>query len=919
MRSLFIESPCQWLGRCYIQSTQQEIPMTISATRTRAKREASEPWPPLKVPALIGLSIVYVISGKLGLMLALPPGYASAIFPPSGIGVAAVLLGGRAALPWVFASAFLLNLWIGYDLGTQLGWVSISSAALIGLASTLQAAAGGYVLRKIIGYPLLFASIPVLAASGLLSPLVCLISASLSVGSLVMLGVIQTDHASLHWLTWWLGDTLGLLLALPLVLVLLAEPRPLWRARALSVAVPTLLVFALLVSGYALVNRREQRQNLAEFAALAHKVKDEIKLRFDLQESLLDQAQSLFSLPGENGTVTLTRTQFTHFVRNAIERYASIQAIEWAPRVAGAERDQFELAQREDIPSFEIRERDTAGQLQRAGGRDHYQPVTYVAPMRGNEAAIGFDLASNPARREALALSTQTRGTVATVPVRLVQEQQDQAGVLLIQAVKEGPHKDDVVLAVLRMGDFMSQAAAFAESQLFLRLVDVAQGEDLYNTFPGARSQPYLDEAIELGTRQYKLQAAPTPTYVAAHQTWQSWAVLVVGLLSTGVLGGFLLLGTGQKAQAEAIVEERTRELRKRETALANAQKIASVGSWEWDLAKNEMTWSEELYHLFGMAPRQSAQQQTAFLEQVHPEDRHNVKDAMAHALADGRRFQLEHRLLVASGEERIVEQQAVVELDEAGRVRYMMGTVHDITERKKLDRLKNEFISTVSHELRTPLTSIRGAIGLLAGQFADTLPGNVRQMLEIADRNSRQLAALINDLLDLEKIVAGRLVLHMQATDLSALAKRAIEDNDGYARKHDVELVLEGAPENAQVIGDAHRLLQVFANLISNAVKFSPSGGRVEISVAIKDGKRHVTVRDHGSGIPKEFHGRIFGRFAQADSSDSRRKGGTGLGLSITKAIVEAHQGHVGFDETPGGGATFWFELPGADARTHV
>ena len=248
---------------------------------------------------------------------------------------------------------------------------------------------------------------------------------------------------------------------------------------------------------------------------------------------------------------------------------------------------------------------------------------------------------------------------------------------------------------------------------------------------------------------------------------------------------------------------------------------------------------------------------------------------------------------------------------DKENDIKGFLGIGLDITERKKVESMKSEFISTVSHELRTPLTSIRGALGLVLGRSADQFSDKTRNMLEMANRNSERLTLLINDILDLEKIESGRLEFDFVTVDLVALARRALEDNEGYAQTHQVKLQLDTMLDSASVWGDEHRLLQVFANLISNAVKYSPSEGQVEISVTLHEGGYRVAVRDHGKGIPEEFYGRIFQRFAQADSSDTREKGGTGLGLSITKAIVEFHNGQIGYESEPDKGAEFHFDLP--------
>ncbi|MDH5368554.1 MAG: PAS domain S-box protein [Gammaproteobacteria bacterium] len=251
----------------------------------------------------------------------------------------------------------------------------------------------------------------------------------------------------------------------------------------------------------------------------------------------------------------------------------------------------------------------------------------------------------------------------------------------------------------------------------------------------------------------------------------------------------------------------------------------------------------------------------------------------------------------------------AVSEMEFDGE-RMFTGIVRDITERKRLERMKAEFISTVSHELRTPLTSIRGALNLVIGKVGDKIEGKPKRMLEMAERNSERLTLLINDILDLEKIESGSLAFEFKKLDIIKLTRQAIDENEGYSQKHGVVLKLNTSLENASVFGDQNRLLQVYANLISNAVKFSQAGEQVEIIVEGNNDSYRVAVQDHGSGIPESFHNRIFQRFAQADSSDTREKGGTGLGLSITKAIVERHGGKIDFETEQGKGTKFYFDL---------
>ncbi|RBW49415.1 hypothetical protein DS878_13595 [Marinobacter sp. F3R11] len=247
---------------------------------------------------------------------------------------------------------------------------------------------------------------------------------------------------------------------------------------------------------------------------------------------------------------------------------------------------------------------------------------------------------------------------------------------------------------------------------------------------------------------------------------------------------------------------------------------------------------------------------------------------------------------------------------------------VEDISERKKVERMKNQFVSTVSHELRTPLTSIAGAIGLLAGGAAGTLPPKAMEMMVIAERNARQLTTLINDLLDIEKLVAGKLNIHVQKQPLKPLLEQAVIINQPYGAQRGITVHLAAGTPLAEIVVDDQRLLQALNNLISNAIKFSPDNGRVDLSARLQSGLESpmvsISVQDSGEGVPETFRNQIFQRFAQADSSNTRSQGGTGLGLAITRELITAMDGEVGFESPPGQGANFWIRLPVVTSDEH-
>ncbi|MBK8063264.1 MAG: PAS domain S-box protein [Betaproteobacteria bacterium] len=245
------------------------------------------------------------------------------------------------------------------------------------------------------------------------------------------------------------------------------------------------------------------------------------------------------------------------------------------------------------------------------------------------------------------------------------------------------------------------------------------------------------------------------------------------------------------------------------------------------------------------------------------------------------------------------------------GTVLSVIAQGRNITQQLEAERLKQEFTSTLSHELRTPLTSIIGSLQLINSGMLGDLNKDQTELTEVAERNGIRLLDLINDILDIEKVESGKLTLFPETIALDELVREALKLNQGFAERYKVKLVAHEPLPALQVHADRKRLLQVMTNLLSNAAKFSPADGEVEVEMREKGGDVLVTVSDRGSGIPENFRARIFGRFAQADSTDTRAKGGTGLGLAICKRMIELMEGTIGFANREGGGTTFWFELP--------
>jgi PAS domain S-box-containing protein len=417
------------------------------------------------------------------------------------------------------------------------------------------------------------------------------------------------------------------------------------------------------------------------------------------------------------------------------------------------------------------------------------------------------------------------------------------------------------------------------------------------------------------------------------------------GALATGMLvAGFIVL-CSILLVASAIVVRREAEamgqakdqLRRSEQVLAEAGEMAHLGAW-WidlenpeDLNANRLQWSDEVYRIFGYEPGGIEATNALFFEHVHPDDRGRITAAVARAMAERAPYSLEHRIVRPDGTERIVHEHAQIVCDERGQPRRIVGAVQDITERKRMEleltaarlaaegakaqaeeasRAKDRFLAVLSHELRTPLTPVLAGVALV--QQDARLPPAMRQRLELIRRNVELEARLIDDLLDLTRIARGKVDLDRRRIELGTIIERAVEVCRPDIEARGLHFEVDHGPGGHVIEADAGRLQQVFWNILKNAVKFTPHGGRVALRCRRDDDQVVVEVSDSGIGIAPEAFVHIFDAFAQADRTIARQFGGLGLGLAISRALVEMHGGSIAAHSSgPGQGATFTIRLP--------
>jgi len=878
------------------------------------------------------LAAAYVFSGWLGSLLAVPPGYATAVFPAAGVALAALLLYGAPLAPGVWLGSFAMNLAIGYQGSGHVTATNASLAATIAIGSTAQALAGVWLIRRAIGFPNALDREKDIGLFLLLGgPLSCLVSATTGVMSLHFYGLIATDQYLQNWLVWWVGDAIGVVVTTPLLFAILGKPRPAWRPRRTALVLPPIALLAASVALFLLASRWEQDRLRVAFHQRADTVATNLETGVDGYLQFLRAIERFYVISG-----TVDRHKFHEFAQTALRDFPGLAALSWNPRVRDAARASFEAAVRhEGYAGFRFMERDAQGRLRPAARRDEYIVVTYIEPYAGNEAALGYDIGSDARRRAAIERAHESGATVATGRIRLVQEPGEQWGILLLQPVyRDGEALNDAesrrralqgfAAGVLRMSSIVRAAMPVADRHdMSLRFLDESapQSERTLHEINAGIATPAaealrFDHIFEAAGRSYRIVALPTPAYLAAHPALVAWSVLVASLVFCALLEAFLLFVTGRAAQVARLVEERTQELRDSRERLALAIEGSNQALFDWDVVTGKVVLGEQWSRIIGGGHGTLVTTINDFQALVHPDDVPQVRQQSADLVRGQRSFYyVEHRVRSETGGWIWVASRAkVVERDAAGCATRVAGTNVDITERKEVERLKNGFIATVSHELRTPLNAIIGVTEILIEDARDLKREEEIEPLERVLRAGRHLLALINDILDLSKIEAGKMELYFDSFPIAPLVEDVVKTIQPMAQKNGNQLVVNCSADTGTMYADQTRVRQALLNLVSNANKFTDRG-KVTISAqrTVEDGGAWITlaVTDTGIGVTPELMGRLFQEFVQAETTTTRRYGGTGLGLVISRRFCQMMGGDITVESEIGRGSTFTIRLP--------
>jgi len=671
----------------------------------------------LKTLGLIfSLAATYWLSARLGLALTAPPVFATAVWPPAGVALGATLIWGKRALPGIWLGAVFAN--------ARFSWLEpiptegFLLAAGIAIGASLQAGLVAQWIRSGKGYAEAFKNdrsiVRLLILAG---PVGCFINATFGNGLLLWLGMANLSDVPINWATWWAGDTIGALIFTPLMLIVLAHPHSFWRPMWRTVAMPLTLSFMLVMGLFAYASSVEKQRRQNEFLHLADVA------TASLNASLRDYGATLAALKGLfDASEQVSCAEFQSFAQTLLTGKHVLQALEWAQSVSLDERKVFEQGQRLcGKQGAVITEMGSQGKLVAAEVRPAYLPVVYIEPLQPNQQALGFNLISESARREAIEAARDQNRQTASRMIRLVQAPQARSSLLLVAPIYrkqadlgtlEGRRANfkGVVLGVLRIEDVLGEALKSLGSQRALLHVQIEDGsaapEDrfIYADKGFNAASPLIGVLdFRLADRQWRVTMSGNEGDFG--EAWSTWFVLAGGMCLSGLLGGFLLLLAGRTANIERLIVQRTSDLadsnlrlreeiteRAKSEASARASEIrfrmlangAPVLIWLSDIGKRCYWFNQVWLDFTGRKLEQEID--NGWVEGVHPDDVEACMDCFVSHFDRHEPFRMEYRLRRHDGEYRWLLDSGVPLVDDGGKFTGYIGSCIDVTERKQME-----------------------------------------------------------------------------------------------------------------------------------------------------------------------------------------------------------------------------------------
>ncbi len=666
--------------------------------------------------SLLAAVLAYVVLGASGLALAIPPGYASPIFPAAGLAVALALCFGNRILSGIWFGSLIINLIVAWQHG-RLDGASIIVAGALASGAALQTWAARWMILRWVGdnWRLLQSEKDIILFLVAGAPFACLVSATFGNGTLYFAGLVTAEDFFYSWCNWWTGDTLGILIFTPLALIFLFRRDSPWRGRRI-IALPMLATLCLVVVAFLGVSNRDKKQQIAQIEDHGQRMAQSLAHRLVAHQEALSALKRLIEvMPG------MTFQQFEYFTQITLQDNKDIFALSFNPIILESSRSVFEQSMaKSSMASFRITERNGLQQLVPAPERPIYVPVGFIAPLEGNLPAIGFNIHSEPIRRDAIERAFISKGPTVTAPIQLVQDEQKRIGVLaLTPAYRKGDASvgDGVgqligfAVGVFKIDEMVQIAIRdLAPTGIIFRITDQLADTERSLLFQSDEGQdrpiePYVWRTqLTMADRQWNLEVFPTEGYLHQHRSAYAWAVGVLGSLFATLLQVMLLAMTGRTSVIQQKVNEQTIQLiqsfaeaKKRELFISEKNeelelviKGAQLGTWNWNILSGQVAFNERFCTMLGYQPDELKPHVDTWKELLHPDDEAHVYLALeAHLEGKTPSYSTEHRLRHKSGQWIWVHDAGrVMQRNPNGNPFRAFGIHLDITERKESIRL---------------------------------------------------------------------------------------------------------------------------------------------------------------------------------------------------------------------------------------
>lgn len=925
----------------------EPLPPPATATAAALSRPAAG-LADTVLPLLL-TALVYFVVGVTALKVAVAPGFASPLYPPAGIALAAVLVYGRSAVVGVVLGSFAVNLSLSSARG-NLEIAALALPAVIALGSAAQAWLGARLVGRFAQQPLRLSEPRDIAVfyglGGLLS---CMVACTVATAALGLSGTVPRASLPTTWFTWWAGDTLGAMIAAPIALTLIGRPRADWVSRRLTVGLTLALVTLVMALGVAKVARWDEERLRNTFTREAANAGAAVEARLREPLMALEALRGVFVASDD-----VSRQEFRRATAAWLAN-GNLQAVGWHERVRRDAVPAFETRTRnEGIEGFRVFDRIDAASAPLSASAD-VLAMRFVEPMAFNERALGLNVLSISAAAPAIQASIRGDRAVASEAFELTQDlgKGQHTGVVIYRGIYTGSPAtpegrestlQGVVFATLRPQVLLERLGAQFPDYLAICMVDVSRtGLRQHLAGPtGCESMPAElshIRRVEFADRSWDVVVSARADSLPEARDSNAWLFSLVGLLGASMLGALLLTVTGRTRRIEAAVRERTAalesEVQERERAQAalrdseqrfrNILNNVPIGVIYTDLRGNVKQANPRFCELTGYSEEELLMMSSA--QYTHPDDVMQ-EVVLTERLLKGEipMYRLQKRYLTRDG--RTAWGQATVTLlrDEQGQPRRVVGVVEDIAEHLRLqeaekardsaeaaNRAKSEFLSRMSHELRTPLNAMLGFAQLLELDRRHPLATEQRPWVTQIQQAGWHLLEMINDVLDLSRIESGNLKLQIAPLNLPDLLNATLSMVNADAQRRRLRISTELAPGTGVLLGDATRVKQILTNLLTNAVKYNSDGGRIHVATRLRGADQiELAVTDTGLGMTAQQMSELFQPFNRLGRERSSQEG-TGIGLVISQRLAELMGGSLRARSIAGEGSSFILALPKA------